>query len=57
MFNFISNIFFLELSIRPDLIRRLVPSHAEQELLSRGIDIYHFDPIPLDQMKISPSAI
>lgn len=44
----------LELSIRPDLIRRLVPPHAEQELLLRGIDIYNFTPIPLDQMKISP---
>ncbi|KAG1139887.1 hypothetical protein G6F37_009440 [Rhizopus arrhizus] len=43
-----------ELSIRPDLIRRLVPPHAEQELLLRGIDIYNFTPIPLDQMKISP---
>ncbi|KAG0744119.1 hypothetical protein G6F57_009802 [Rhizopus arrhizus] len=46
-----------ELSIRPDLIRRLVPPHAERELLSRGIDIHNFDPIPLEQMKISPSAI
>lgn len=46
-----------ELSIRPDLIRRLVPPHMEQELLAKGIDIHHFDPIPADQMKISPSAI
>ncbi|KAG2197659.1 hypothetical protein INT47_002366 [Mucor saturninus] len=46
-----------ELSIRPDLIRQLVPPHYEQELFSRGIDIHHFDPIPLDQMKISPNAI
>lgn len=50
-------IFFLELSIRPDLIRRLVPPHYEQELLNQGIDIHNFEPIPLDQMKISPSAI
>lgn len=47
----------LELSIRPDLIRRLVPPHAEPELLSRGIDIHNFEPIPLEQLKISPSAI
>ncbi|CAO3667492.1 unnamed protein product [Rhizopus microsporus] len=46
-----------ELSIRPDLIRRLVPPHAEPELLSRGIDIHNFEPIPLEQLKISPSAI
>ncbi|KAI8369499.1 kinase-like domain-containing protein [Radiomyces spectabilis] len=46
-----------ELSIRPDLIRRLVPPHAEQELLSRGIDIHHFEPIPSDQLKIPPSYI
>ncbi|KAI8335380.1 kinase-like domain-containing protein [Chlamydoabsidia padenii] len=41
-----------ELSIRPDLIRRLVPPHCEQELLSRNIDIHHFDPIPTEQLKI-----
>lgn len=43
---------FVELSIRPDLIRRLVPPHCEQELLSRNIDIHHFDPIPTEQLKI-----
>lgn len=48
---------YIELSIRPDLIRRLVPPHYEQELLAQGIDIHNFDPIPVDQMKISPSAI
>ncbi|KAI8888319.1 Pkinase-domain-containing protein [Backusella circina FSU 941] len=46
-----------ELSIRPDLIRRLVPPHYESELLAQGIDIHNFTPIPLEQMKISPSAI
>ncbi|CAO3594433.1 unnamed protein product [Absidia cylindrospora] len=46
-----------ELSIRPDLIRRLVPVHCEQELLSRHIDIHHFDPIPTEQLKIPPSYI
>ncbi|GAA6016696.1 hypothetical protein JCM11491_000210 [Sporobolomyces phaffii] len=42
-----------ELSIRPDLNRKLVPSHAEQDLLARGIDLNNFEPIPHDQMKIS----
>lgn len=42
-----------ELSIRPDLIRQLVPPHCEQELLSRGIDINNFTPIPLADMRIS----
>lgn len=42
-----------ELSTRPDLIRRLVPPHAEEELRSRGIDIDDFTPIPLEQMRIS----
>ncbi|GAA5845433.1 hypothetical protein JCM9279_003029 [Rhodotorula babjevae] len=41
-----------ELSCRPDLIRQLVPPHAEQELLSRGIDINNFEPIPLEQMRL-----
>lgn len=42
-----------ELSIRPDLIRQLVPPHCEAELLSRGIDINNFDPIPLADMRIT----
>ncbi|GAA5894249.1 GSK family serine/threonine-protein kinase [Sporobolomyces salmoneus] len=42
-----------ELSIRPDLNRKLVPSHAEQELLSRGIDLNNFEPIPHADMKIT----
>ncbi|KAI8882080.1 Pkinase-domain-containing protein [Backusella circina FSU 941] len=46
-----------ELSIRPDLIRYLVPAHYEHALLEQGIDINHFEPIPLDQMKIDPSLI
>ncbi|BGO91563.1 hypothetical protein NBRC10512_003223 [Rhodotorula toruloides] len=41
-----------ELSCRPDLIKNLVPAHAEQELLSRGVDVNNFDPIPLDQMRV-----
>ncbi|KAI9313182.1 kinase-like domain-containing protein [Dichotomocladium elegans] len=47
----------IELSIRPDLIRRLVPPHCEEELLDRGIDIYHFEPLSSDQFKVSPSFV
>ena len=42
-----------ELSIRPDLIRQLVPSHCEAELASRGIDVNNFEPIPLADMRIT----
>jgi glycogen synthase kinase 3 beta len=42
-----------ELSIRPDLIRQLVPPHCEPELVSRSIDLDNFVPIPLEQLKIS----
>ncbi|KAI7880780.1 Pkinase-domain-containing protein [Lichtheimia hyalospora FSU 10163] len=46
-----------ELSIRPDLIHRLVPPHCEQELLDHGIDVHHFEPLPADQFKIPPSFV
>ncbi|KAF5324919.1 hypothetical protein D9611_004378 [Ephemerocybe angulata] len=42
-----------ELSVRPDLIRRLVPVHTEPELASRSIVLDGFVPIPLEQMKLS----
>lgn len=42
-----------ELSVRPDLIRKLVPPHCEPELASRGIVLDKFVPIPLDQLKIT----
>jgi glycogen synthase kinase 3 beta len=42
-----------ELSVRPDLNRRLVPLHCEPELRARGIDLDNFVPIPLDQLKIT----
>lgn len=42
-----------ELSVRPDLIRALVPPHCEQELASRSIQLDSFVPIPLEQLKIS----
>lgn len=45
LFNFTQ----MELSIRPDLLKKLVPSHAEQELLSRGIDINQFTPVSIQK--------
>lgn len=43
----------IELSIRPDLNRQLVPGWTVPELLSRGIDLNNFTPIPLEQMRIT----
>ncbi|KAJ9122174.1 Glycogen synthase kinase 1 [Naganishia onofrii] len=42
-----------ELSTRPDLIRKLVPAHAEEELKRHGIEVEGFVPIPLEQLRIS----
>ncbi|KAF7304749.1 Protein kinase domain-containing protein [Mycena kentingensis (nom. inval.)] len=42
-----------ELSVRPDLMRRLVPPHCEPELASRGIVLDSFVPIPLDDLRIT----
>jgi glycogen synthase kinase 3 beta len=42
-----------ELSVRPDLIRQLVPSHCEPELASRSLVLDNFVPIPLEQLKIT----
>lgn len=42
-----------ELSVRPDLIRTLVPPHCEAELTSRQIFLDNFQPIPLEQMRIT----
>ncbi|KAI8866905.1 Pkinase-domain-containing protein [Ramicandelaber brevisporus] len=44
----------LELSIRPDLIHTLVPTHARQALLDRGIDVLNFVPIPPEQFPRPP---
>ncbi|KAH8917568.1 putative glycogen synthase kinase 3 alpha [Atractiella rhizophila] len=49
LFNFTAE----ELSVRPDLIQTLVPPHAEQGLLNAGIDIHNFNPIPLEDLRIS----
>jgi len=43
----------VELSVRPDLIRQLVPPHCEPELASRLIRLDNFEPIPLEQLKIT----
>lgn len=43
----------LELSSRPDLIRQLVPTHAEEELRSKGIDVNDFKPIPPEQLRVT----
>ncbi|GHJ84291.1 hypothetical protein NliqN6_0693 [Naganishia liquefaciens] len=42
-----------ELSTAPELIRKLVPTHAEAELKSNGIDVDNFVPIPIEQLRIS----
>jgi len=42
-----------ELSVRPDLIHKLVPPHCEEELRLRSIDINNFKPIPLEQLRIT----
>ena len=51
--NFLRSDAVPELSTRPDLIRQLVPSHAEPALRAQGIDIDGFVPIPLEQLRIS----
>jgi glycogen synthase kinase 3 beta len=42
-----------ELSVRPDLINRLVPPHAEAELLSRGIDVHNFQPLSPESLRVT----
>ena len=42
-----------ELSIRPDLMSKLVPQHAEEALRTRGVDVRNFTPIPAEEMRIS----
>jgi len=49
LFNFTAE----ELSIRPDLIHKLVPAHLVSSLNDRGIDIDNFNPIPLEELRIS----
>jgi glycogen synthase kinase 3 beta len=42
-----------ELSIRPDLIHRLVPKHAEADLQAQGIDVNNFTPVPLESLRVT----
>ncbi|GAA5875700.1 hypothetical protein JCM1840_003179 [Sporobolomyces johnsonii] len=43
-----------ELSIRPDLIRLLVPPHLEQQLFDEhGIDVGHFEPMDLKPLRVN----
>jgi glycogen synthase kinase 3 beta len=42
-----------ELSIRPDLIHRLVPKQAEADLQSQGIDVNNFTPVPLESLRVT----
>ncbi|KAI8369410.1 kinase-like domain-containing protein [Radiomyces spectabilis] len=42
-----------ELSIRPDLLPKLVPPHCHEELLSRGIDVHNFSPIPIEDLRLA----
>lgn len=42
-----------ELSVRPDLMHKLVPEFARADLLARGIDVNNFEPIPLESMRVS----
>eukprot|EP00158_Paraphelidium_tribonemae_P004580 Partr_v1_DN26845_c0_g1_i1_m40955 putative Glycogen synthase kinase len=44
LFNFTAT----ELSVRPDLIGKLVPKHAEAALLSKGIDVHNFTPVKIE---------
>jgi hypothetical protein len=44
---------FAELSVRPDLIHKLVPPHCEETLRLRAVDVHNFKPIPLEQLRIT----
>ncbi|GAA6001373.1 hypothetical protein JCM10207_006631 [Rhodosporidiobolus poonsookiae] len=42
-----------ELSIRPDLLRNLIPEHYEAQLLAdKGIDVPRFQPIDLEPLRV-----
>ncbi|KAL8281158.1 hypothetical protein RQP46_006516 [Phenoliferia psychrophenolica] len=42
-----------ELSVRPDLIRQLVPPHVEQQLYEeQGIDVSHFEPVDVATLRV-----
>lgn len=42
-----------ELSVRPDLIRSLVPTHYESRLYEeKGIDVMRFEPVDLGELRV-----
>lgn len=49
LFNFTKE----ELSIRPDLIHKLVPQSQEAKLLERGIDVNNFQPLSAESMLVT----
>jgi glycogen synthase kinase 3 beta len=49
----LTGVMVAELSVRPDLIHKLVPPHCEEALRLRSIDINNFKPIPLEQLRIT----
>ncbi|WFD39230.1 uncharacterized protein MJAP1_002201 [Malassezia japonica] len=49
LFNFTQE----ELSVRPDLIKHLVPPRAEAALLQRGIDVNNFEPTPAEALRVT----
>ncbi|PKI82981.1 hypothetical protein MVES1_003122 [Malassezia vespertilionis] len=48
LFNFTKE----ELSVRPDLIKHLVPPRAEKALLEQGIDVNNFEPISAESLRV-----
>ncbi|KAI8887836.1 Pkinase-domain-containing protein [Backusella circina FSU 941] len=42
-----------ELSIRPDLLHKLVPSHCHEQLKFNGIDVNSFNPIPVQDIRLA----
>lgn len=48
---FIHAVTFIELSIKPELINKLVPPHMEANLLAQGIDVHNFQPLTAAELK------
>jgi glycogen synthase kinase 3 beta len=42
---------FVELSIQPDIISKIVPLHCEASLLANGVDIHNFVPMTTEEMR------
>lgn len=44
----------IELSIRPDLIHKLVPNHCADKIQRQhSIDLNHFTPIPIQDLRLT----